>query len=211
MQAAVSLAGAIHEVLVERTNDSLDRTLFGMWWDNLTPHGQMLFHRLIAQSAPLREGQALAVLGDRWPEWVEVLETTGVARRTGGEIVPRGDLFRRWFEVNIGTEIPATSEVCVSSLWSRIDAPPFERKVIEAVSRWAEHIRETAGYYFGQIHLCAVAAFVRYRTLRVRTSYGAKHALPKRCQNVAKIRVEPGRAGPTWGAPNPATTPVYLG
>jgi anaerobic ribonucleoside-triphosphate reductase activating protein len=58
---------------------------------------------------------------------------------------------------------------------------------------------------------CAVAAFVRYRTLRVRTSYGAKHALPKRCQNVAKIRVELVRVGPTWGAPNPAATPVYLG
>lgn len=60
-------------------------------------------------------------------------------------------------------------------------------------------------------HPCRLAALVRYRTLRVRVPPGANHALPKRCQNVAKNRVESGRAGPTWGAPNPAATPVYLG
>ena len=39
----------------------------------------------------------------------------------------------------------------------------------------------------------------------------AYYALPKRCQNVAKIWVALVHNGPLWGAPYPARTPVYLG
>lgn len=137
----------IRDILTERAAESLDQTLFGLWWENLTPRGQQLFRRLLEQGAPLPEADALAVLGERWPEWLEVLETTGVACREHGLIAPRGELFRRWFTANLGGSARRPPEVGVQALWDRVAVPEFERTVVLAISRWARTVLEFSGYH----------------------------------------------------------------
>lgn len=133
-------------VMARRTDASLDRTLFQEWWDNLEDRGREIFRRLMRRGTPLPESEALVALGDRFPEWVEVLETTGVARFEDNVIVPRGEQFRRWFAANY-TDRPSPVPSRESSVWQTIAASEFERAVIDAVGRWTGYLVETTGYH----------------------------------------------------------------
>ncbi len=140
----VAMSEHIRTALGELESDGV---LFSVWWDNLTAEGQRVFRALVRQSAPVADAEAARRLGDRPFEWIEVLESTGVARRIEGATAPRGELFRQWFLLNFADETRGESPVADglprSDRWGATD---FEREVVAAVARWVRDTLEHPAY-----------------------------------------------------------------
>lgn len=118
----------------------LETKLFEIWWNNLRPRGQEVYRRLIDHGKPVATESVAAVVGGAAGRWVQVLETTGVVRSDGGELLPRGELFARWVrrEHFGGSEPtpPVPEHVqCVGD---------FEASLIGAIARWSQGIIEYA-------------------------------------------------------------------
>lgn len=124
-----------------------DSALFPVWWENLTTDGQRVFRRLVAQRAPVPDEQAALLLGDRPFEWIEVLESAGVARRSERMTAPRGELFRQWFTSNFAPHATLPDRGPSDLPWASLQGvTDFERDVITAVSRWVRSMLEHPAY-----------------------------------------------------------------
>jgi hypothetical protein len=88
--------GAMRAVADER----LEPTIFPIWWDNLGEGGQAIYHALLAHRRPVERLEHARLFGPSPQMGIEVLETTGVARTDGEQVLPRGELFRVWAEHN---------------------------------------------------------------------------------------------------------------
>lgn len=138
--------------VVDRIRNALgglesDGVLFSVWWDNLTTEGQRVFRALVRERASVTDHEAARVLGDRPFEWIEVLESTGVARRIEGATTPRGELFRQWFQLNFasGTTEPRRGGTDIP--WADLGGvSDFEREVVGAVARWIRDTLEHPAY-----------------------------------------------------------------
>jgi hypothetical protein len=120
-------------------------TIFPIWWDNLQPHGQAVYRKLLAARRSILCSEQVHMFGPNPGPWVEILETTGVARLDGGEIVPRGALFREWMEQN--HRLPARSlgsdddlDEDVTSRFHSVHE--MEVKVVQAMMRWSRDLLE---------------------------------------------------------------------
>lgn len=94
-EAASALPQAIAEALGVVAQERLP-TLFPIWWDNLAEPGQAIYRALLDHGAPVPRADWARHLGPDPLPWIEVLETTGVARVEAGEVLPRGELFLEW-------------------------------------------------------------------------------------------------------------------
>lgn len=131
-----------------------DDTLFGLWWENIAPEGQRVFEKLVAEPAGVRDEDAARVLGNRPFEQLEVLESTGVARRNGGLTLPRGELFRRWFERNHRRRPTAAEQTrgVADELWRAVGAVGnFEQSVIDGVAVWFHAMLEFPAYALREV------------------------------------------------------------
>jgi hypothetical protein len=138
---ARGLLSAVDHQLVQQ----LETRFFSIWWKNLRPRGQEIYRRLVEHGRPVPETSIAALVGGAAGQWVQVLETTGVLRAEGGELLPRGELFGRWAR----REHFQTSELAIlipehiEGLLAPTDA--FERELLMAVGRWARGVIEYAG------------------------------------------------------------------
>lgn len=130
---------------IRETEQWLDSTIFPIWWDNLEERGQRVYRRLLAHTQPVERGERLRVLGETPTHWIEVFETTGIARVDGDELLPRGELFRIWTEQNHGLAVEQTeagkSTGLVGALQS-LGAHELETEVVITTARWARVIVE---------------------------------------------------------------------
>ena len=128
---------AMHEVAEERFHS----TIFPIWWDNLKERGQGMVRALALHGRPVEAHERVEVLGALPAPWIEVLETTGVARVESGALLPRCALFQTWIARNHPAPVAAAgrgaSEGALGGLLGRLGARPFEREVVEAVAQWA--------------------------------------------------------------------------
>lgn len=139
-ERAASVDDALPEALHGVAQDEgLRATLFPMWWSNLEAEGQAMYRKLLRCERPVRRAERARVLGSMPDVWVPVLESTGVAREVGGEVMPRGDLFRAWVLENI-PEVDPVPPPQVAFLAPGAD--DFEREVIGAVAQWVRGVRE---------------------------------------------------------------------
>lgn len=122
----------------------LEHRFFSIWWKNLRPRGQEVYRRLLEHGRPVEEGSVSALVGRASGQWVHVLETTGVLRVEGGELLARGELFGRWArrEQFHATEPALVVPEHVERLGGAIGA--FEKKLLMAVSRWAHGVLKYA-------------------------------------------------------------------
>lgn len=118
----------------------LEHRFFSIWWKNLRPRGQEVYRRLVEHGRPIEEDSASAVVGRASGQWVHVLETTGVLRVEGGELLPRGEFFGRWARREQFHAIEPALIVPghVERLGEAIGA--FEKRLLVAVSRWAHGV-----------------------------------------------------------------------
>jgi hypothetical protein len=132
---------AMHEVAEERFH----ATIFPIWWDNLKERGQGMVRALALHGRPVEAHERVEVLGALPTPWIEVLETTGVARVESGALLLRCALFQTWIARNHPARAMARgpSESALGRLLVRVGAGPFEREVVEAVAQWA---RSTVEY-----------------------------------------------------------------
>jgi type II secretory pathway predicted ATPase ExeA len=113
--------------------------LFPMWWDNLQEKGQEMYRKLLRCKSPVRRAERARRLGKMPDVWVPVLESTGVARAEGDEVLPRGELFRTWVLENIpDEEPPPLPQVSFTAPGS----DQFEQEVIAAVAQWIRGVHE---------------------------------------------------------------------
>jgi hypothetical protein len=133
---------AMHEVAEERFHT----TIFPIWWDNLRERGQGMVRALSLHGRPVEAHERVEVLGALPAPWIEVLETTGVARVESGALLLRCALFQTWIARNHPARVSSgqkASESALGRLFGRLGAGPFEREVVEAVAQWA---RSTVEY-----------------------------------------------------------------
>jgi type II secretory pathway predicted ATPase ExeA len=121
------LPRAMHEVAEER----FFSTLFPIWWDNLKERGQAMMRALLARRMPVAAHERVAVLGAGPMPWIEVLETTGVARLEGGHLLPRGALFQAW----LLRDHPMAEPLPPAPRGPAVEG--FERRVLSAIGQWA--------------------------------------------------------------------------
>jgi hypothetical protein len=104
LERAVTLGAPVVDRLSEAVRlvaeERLTPTLFPIWWDNLGERGQAVYQALLAHRRPIARHDQARVLGQASQAWLDVLETTGVARSDGGQVLPRCELFRIWAEEN---------------------------------------------------------------------------------------------------------------
>ena len=128
------------ESLAIAITDYFDRrlcpNLFRIWWDNLQTQGQDAYRKLIRHGSPVAENSRADILGPDPDPWIEILETTGLARRCGGEILPRGQLFRTWRE-QVEPSRPSTEGEAPVEPSSEL-----ERQVVRIVTDWIRFLRE---------------------------------------------------------------------
>jgi hypothetical protein len=134
---ALRLHGALHD---DRIEQQLAATIFPIWWDNLTPRGQSVYRTLLGLRRPLERQEWARVFGNGPDAVVEILKTTGVARVDGGQLLPRGELFRAWLQQNHpvadAKSYDAVPEGCDEPLGA-LAVHSFERSVMSGVVRWA--------------------------------------------------------------------------
>jgi hypothetical protein len=126
---------------------TLETKYFPTWWDNLRAEGQALYRRLVEYGRPVPRNHVPALLRGPAAEWIQVLETTGVALLENAELLPRGELFGRWARHEHFFEstppptpgMPAHLSVALGS------ASNFERALCLAVRRWSAGVIEYAG------------------------------------------------------------------
>lgn len=123
----------------------LESRFFAIWWKNLRPRGQEIYRRLVEHGGPVPEAAVAALVGGAASQWVQVLQTTGVVGISGGEVLPRGELFGDWARREHFH--PAKPEYLVPEhmrlLATRLGG--FESELLLAVGRWARGILEYAG------------------------------------------------------------------
>jgi hypothetical protein len=138
----------VRPALAELDVVEFSTTTFTIWWENLAKSGQIMFSRLIRSAAPVRDEDAASLLGDRPFEWIQVLESTGVTRRSGGVTYPRGELFRQWYTRNFAlASSPEGANPFDEALLAAVGTvPEFERAVVRAVARWVHDTLELPFY-----------------------------------------------------------------
>jgi len=144
LERAVQRGGSrVLNVLDAEFVGSLEHSFFGIWWDNMRDEGRSLYRKLIEHGQPVERAQVPGLLGgEPSHEWLDVLETTGVVRQEGGEVVPRSELFARWarrehfYKGNCPLALPEHVQVELSC------APEFEQRVCLALTRWLEGVHE---------------------------------------------------------------------
>jgi AAA domain len=152
LQAILERAVALGAPVVERLSEAvqlvaeerLAPTLFPIWWDNLGEGGQAIYQALLAHRRPIERHDQARVLGHAAQAWIEVLETTGVARSEGGQALPRCELFRLWVEENHprASHPPPASDRRLPEVLRSFGAHPFEEMVVSAVTRWSRSVVE---------------------------------------------------------------------
>lgn len=131
---------ALPDVLRTMEQDEILRArLFPLWWGNLQEAGQRMYTRLLRSRTPVRRAERARRLGAMPDVWIPVLESTGVARVEGDEVLPRGEMFRTWVLENIPEEEPPPPPQ-VSFMAAGTD--DFEQEVISAVAQWTRGVRE---------------------------------------------------------------------
>ena len=104
LERAVGLGAPVVDQLPEAvrrvTEERLEPTLFPIWWDNLGEGGQAVYRALLGHRQPVERNDQARVFGQAPQGWIEVLETTGLARSEGDQLLPRCELFRIWVEQN---------------------------------------------------------------------------------------------------------------
>jgi hypothetical protein len=134
------LPEALHGVAEER----LTPTLFPIWWDNLGERGQSVYRAVLGHRRPIERDEQAHVLGPAPQAWIEVLETTGVVRSDGDQVLPRCELFRIWAEENHprAAHGPPPSDRRLPEVLRSFGAHVFEEMVVSAVARWARSVVE---------------------------------------------------------------------
>jgi hypothetical protein len=134
------LPAAVRAIADER----LEPTLFPIWWDNLGESGQAIYRALVAHRRPVERHEQARVLGHDPRAGIEVLETTGVARSDGDQVLPRGELFRVWAEHNHPrpSHVPPPSDRRLPEILRTFGAHAFEVLVVSAIARWSRSISE---------------------------------------------------------------------
>lgn len=150
MECAVEHAASHDELVVNQipaamhdiARGRLEATLFPIWWDNLQARGQDAYHKLLQHGQPVPRTQQARVLGNGPQPWIEVLETTGVARIEGDMLYPRCEFFRIWAEENhpraSQAQPPNLPPLSLPFPWDH----SFEETVITAIARWARDVIE---------------------------------------------------------------------
>lgn len=123
----------------------LESRFFAIWWKNLRPRGQEIYRRLVEHGGPVPEAAIARLVGGAASQWVQVLETTGVVGISGGELLPRGELFVNWArrEHFHAVKPEYVMPEHIRSLATPLDG--FESELLVAVGRWARGILEYAG------------------------------------------------------------------
>lgn len=154
LQATMERAVEMGEPVVDHLPKALawvvrarfEPTIFPIWWDNLQQRGQAVYCKLLAHGRSVPRDERVKVLGNAPHPWIEILETTGVARGEGDELLPRSELFRAWMERNhpahpeMRVPLPASIEAMLAGI-----EHSFERLVLGATARWARDVVEYPG------------------------------------------------------------------
>lgn len=147
MEQAVEQAVSREEPVVDQVPIAMDEvlrhrlrpTIFPIWWDNLQPHGQKVYHLLLQHRQPVPHKRQAHILGHGPQPWIEILETTGVARMEGDALLPQCELFRSWAEDNHPDSARSPLlEISLPFPWDH----PFEEAVVTAAARWARDVIE---------------------------------------------------------------------
>jgi hypothetical protein len=153
LQAIMEQAADMAPPVIDRLFDAvavvmqkmLVPTIFPIWWDNLQARGQDVYRRLLGARRPVQRDEQARILGTNPTPWIEILETTGVARSDGTETLPRGTLFREWMEEN--HPAPAQTAAVVDGFHASLVGVPgtaheLERLVVRATLRWTRSVVE---------------------------------------------------------------------
>lgn len=148
LERAVALGAPVVDHVPEAVqaiaDERLDPTIFPIWWDNLGESGQTIYRALLTHRRPVERHEQAQLLGPASPAGIEVLETTGVARTEGDQVLPRGELFRVWVEHNhprASHGAPASDRRLPDILRS-FGAHAFEVLVASAIARWSRSVVE---------------------------------------------------------------------
>ena len=152
LQAILERAVALGAPIVDRLPDAvrtiaderLEPTLFPIWWDNLGENGQAIYRALISHRKPVERHEQAHVFGQAPRAGIEVLETTGVARSDGDQVLPRGELFRVWVEHNHPrpSHGPPASDRRLPEVLRAFGAHAFEALLVSAIARWSRSVVE---------------------------------------------------------------------
>ena len=155
MEHVVESGRPVIEALPDAIRDTRERTLqatvFPIWWENLRERGQGIYRSLLAREAPVLHDDYGRVFGRTSHEWVEVLETTGVARIEEHELLPRCELFRDWMERHHPVPAEESSARAGEPHLTRVEAlaaissdlmSELESTVVTATARWARDLVE---------------------------------------------------------------------
>ncbi|MEM9493261.1 MAG: ATP-binding protein, partial [Myxococcota bacterium] len=140
MERAMALGQPVtDQLLIAEFADAQTPKIFKTWWKNLKPRGQDIYRRLLAHGQPLGHDRRLAMLGNEPSPWIEVLETTGVARVHGGETLLRGEAFRAWYEREHAQQAarPETIDVLALDRVPTEQRHEFENTVVRTTARWS--------------------------------------------------------------------------
>lgn len=148
LERAVALGAPVMNRLPEAVralaDERLEPTIFPIWWDNLGEGGQAIYRALLAHRRPVERHEQAHLFGPAPQAGIEVLETTGVARSDGDQVLPRGELFRVWAEHNHPRpgQGPPASDRRLPELLRSFGAHAFEALVVSAIARWCRSIVE---------------------------------------------------------------------
>lgn len=154
MEDAVARGGAVadrlYEAILTANEEQFEKATFPIWWNNLQKRGQESYRALLSHGVPLEQRSFVRVLGAGPDAWIEVLETTGIARVVGEQLLPRCSLFRSWMERNHPLDEPesrinAERHPLVSL--ERLSTHPFEQIVVSSLARWARTVVEFPSSY----------------------------------------------------------------
>jgi hypothetical protein len=149
MEYAVDMGAPVidrlFDAVVAVMHKILAPTIFPIWWDNLQAHGQGVYRRLLDARRPVQRDEQARILGPNPTPWIEILETTGVARSDGIEIVPRGTLFRQWIEENHPApariaDVADHDDASLAGIPGAVHE--LERVVVRAMHRWTRSVVE---------------------------------------------------------------------
>lgn len=142
-------AATITDAAAESVNTRLAATVFPLWWDNVGEDGQRVYSTLLRASAPILWEQRAAALGPNPAPWIEVLETTGLASRDGGTIIPTCTMFSQWANAEglLARRDRGGVASCRDERLPAGDASQFEGLVLRSITRWAQAVEEFPGHF----------------------------------------------------------------
>lgn len=135
--------------------EQLESTIFPVWWENLQERGQAVYRALLAHGRPVLHHQRIRVLGNAPHPWIEILETTGIARGEKDEILPRGELFRIWMQRNHPSGDPETGSptpAAIRTVLAKAASHPLEEEAVTATARWSRGVVEYPGFALKSVH-----------------------------------------------------------